>query len=49
VGNVIWLILVGWWLALGHLVTAIGLAITIIGPSARWRPALTLTRQAHAD
>ena len=36
VGNVIWLILVGWWLALGHLVTAIGLAITIIGIPFAW-------------
>jgi uncharacterized membrane protein YccF (DUF307 family) len=31
IGNVIWLILAGWWLALGHLVTGILLAITIIG------------------
>jgi uncharacterized membrane protein YccF (DUF307 family) len=31
VGNVIWVILAGWWLALGHLVTGILLAITIIG------------------
>ena len=30
-GNVIWLVLAGWWLALAHLVTAILLAITIIG------------------
>jgi uncharacterized membrane protein YccF (DUF307 family) len=36
VGNVIWLILVGWWLALAHLVTAIGLAITIIGIPFAW-------------
>jgi uncharacterized membrane protein YccF (DUF307 family) len=36
VGNVIWLILVGWWLALGHLVTAIGLAVTIIGIPFAW-------------
>jgi uncharacterized membrane protein YccF (DUF307 family) len=28
---VIWLVLAGWWLALGHIITAIGLAITIIG------------------
>src|SRR4029078_5954716 len=27
-GNVLWLILAGWWLALGHLLTAIVLAIT---------------------
>jgi uncharacterized membrane protein YccF (DUF307 family) len=30
-GNVVWLILAGWWLALGHLVAAVLLAITIIG------------------
>jgi uncharacterized membrane protein YccF (DUF307 family) len=30
-GNVIWIVLAGWWLALAHLVTAILLAITIIG------------------
>jgi uncharacterized membrane protein YccF (DUF307 family) len=29
--NVIWLIFAGWWLALHHLVLAVGLAITIIG------------------
>jgi uncharacterized membrane protein YccF (DUF307 family) len=31
VGNVIWFILAGWWLAIGHLVSAVALAITIIG------------------
>ncbi|MFD5387578.1 YccF domain-containing protein [Streptomyces sp. NPDC056669] len=31
VGNVLWLILAGWWLALGHLVTGIALCLTIIG------------------
>lgn len=31
VGNVLWLILAGWWLALGHVVTAVAMAITIIG------------------
>lgn len=31
IGNVIWLILAGWWLALGHLVTGVALCITIIG------------------
>jgi uncharacterized membrane protein YccF (DUF307 family) len=31
IGNVIWVILVGWELALAHIVTAIALAITIIG------------------
>lgn len=31
VGNIIWLVLVGIWLALGHVLTAILMAITIIG------------------
>jgi uncharacterized membrane protein YccF (DUF307 family) len=31
IGNVIWFILFGWWLALGHIVTAVGQFITIIG------------------
>jgi uncharacterized membrane protein YccF (DUF307 family) len=31
VGNVLWLILAGWWLALGHIVTGLLLCITIIG------------------
>src|SRR5947199_4621082 len=31
IGNIIWLILCGWWLALGHLITGIALCITIIG------------------
>ena len=31
IGNVIWFILAGWWLALGHLVTGIAQCITIIG------------------
>jgi len=31
IGNVIWIIVAGWWLALGHLTTAIAQAITIIG------------------
>ena len=35
-GNVIWLVLAGWWLALGHLVTALLLAITIIGIPFAW-------------
>lgn len=30
-GNVIWIIFAGWWLALGHLVTGILLCVTIIG------------------
>jgi uncharacterized membrane protein YccF (DUF307 family) len=35
-GNVIWLVLAGWWLALGHLATAVALAITIIGIPFAW-------------
>src|SRR5262249_36203551 len=35
-GNLIWLLLAGWWLALGHLVTAMLLAITIIGIPFAW-------------
>src|SRR6266536_1184285 len=31
VGNAIWLVFAGWWLALGHLVTGITLCLTIIG------------------
>jgi uncharacterized membrane protein YccF (DUF307 family) len=36
IGNVIWLVLAGWWLALGHLVTAVALAVTIIGIPFAW-------------
>jgi uncharacterized membrane protein YccF (DUF307 family) len=31
IGNVLWLVLAGWWLAIAHLVTAFLLAITVIG------------------
>jgi uncharacterized membrane protein YccF (DUF307 family) len=31
IGNIIWIILFGWWLAIGHLVTGIALCLTIIG------------------
>ena len=30
-GNVIWIVFIGWWLALGHLLTAFAQACTIIG------------------
>lgn len=30
-GNVLWFLLCGWWLALGHLATALVLFVTIIG------------------
>ena len=36
IGNLIWLVLAGWWLALGHLVTAVLLAVTIIGLPFAW-------------
>ncbi len=36
IGNLIWFVLAGWWLALGHLLTAIALAITIIGIPFAW-------------
>lgn len=35
-GNMIWLVLAGWWLALGHLITAVMLALTIIGLPFAW-------------
>ena len=35
-GNIIWLVLAGWWLALGHLLTAILLAVTIISIPFAW-------------
>ncbi|MGQ4516299.1 YccF domain-containing protein [Streptomyces sp. DW26H14] len=31
VGNVLWVVLAGWWLALGHIFTGIALFVTIVG------------------
>jgi uncharacterized membrane protein YccF (DUF307 family) len=31
IGNVIWILVAGWWLAIGHLTTAVAQAVTIIG------------------
>ncbi len=31
IGNILWFILCGWWLALAHLISALLLAVTIIG------------------
>jgi uncharacterized membrane protein YccF (DUF307 family) len=31
IGNVLWFVLAGWWLALGHVATGIALCLTIIG------------------
>jgi len=36
IGNIVWLLLAGWWLALGHLATAILLAVTIVGIPFAW-------------
>jgi uncharacterized membrane protein YccF (DUF307 family) len=36
IGNIIWLVLAGWWLALAHIVTAFLLAVTIIGIPFAW-------------
>jgi len=30
-GNIIWVILAGWWLAIGHIVSGVALCLTIIG------------------
>jgi uncharacterized membrane protein YccF (DUF307 family) len=31
IGNILWFVLCGWWLALGHLITGVLLCLTIIG------------------
>lgn len=31
IGNILWVILVGWWLALGHVIFGLVLCLTIIG------------------
>ncbi|MFF7989192.1 YccF domain-containing protein [Kitasatospora xanthocidica] len=36
VGNVIWLVFAGWWLAIGHLITSIPLFLSIIGAPFGW-------------
>ena len=36
IGNIIWLLLAGWWLELGHLIFAILFAVTIIGIPFAW-------------
>ena len=36
VGNAIWLVVAGIWLALGHIVTSIALAVTIVGIPFAW-------------
>ncbi|MBV9756439.1 MAG: YccF domain-containing protein [Alphaproteobacteria bacterium] len=36
VGNIVWLVLAGWWLAVGHLAAALAWAVTIIGIPFAW-------------
>ncbi|WP_068277553.1 YccF domain-containing protein [Aldersonia kunmingensis] len=36
IGNIIWFIVAGWWLALFHIATSIALAVTIIGIPFAW-------------
>ncbi len=36
IGNVIWFVLAGWWLALAHLTAAMAFAISIIGIPFAW-------------
>lgn len=35
-GNIVWFLVMGWWLALGHLVLAAACAVTIIGLPFAW-------------
>lgn len=35
-GNVIWVLLAGWWLAIAHITSALALAVTIIGIPFAW-------------
>ena len=35
--NILWFVFAGWWLALHHIVLAIGLAVTIIGIPFAWQ------------
>ncbi|MBW0270616.1 hypothetical protein ATM97_06230 [Nocardia sp. MH4] len=36
IGNIIWFVFAGWWLAIGHIATSIALAVTIIGLPFAW-------------
>jgi len=31
IGNIIWFLLAGWWLAIGHVITGVLMCVTIIG------------------
>jgi uncharacterized membrane protein YccF (DUF307 family) len=37
IGNIIWLVLLGFWLALGHVLSAVACALTIIGIPFAWQ------------
>ena len=49
IGNLIWLVLAGWWLALGHVLTAIVLAVTIVGIPFAWAHLKLAGDRAVAD
>lgn len=36
-GNIVWFVLAGWWLAILHIAAAIGYAVTIIGIPFAWQ------------
>jgi uncharacterized membrane protein YccF (DUF307 family) len=36
IGNVLWFVLAGVWIAIGHVVTSVALAVTIIGIPLAW-------------
>ncbi len=36
-GNLIWFLVAGWWLALGHLASALACAVTVIGLPFAWQ------------
>ena len=35
--NILWLVVAGWWLAIGHILLAVALALTIIGIPFAWQ------------
>jgi uncharacterized membrane protein YccF (DUF307 family) len=35
--NIVWLVLAGWWLAIGHILIAVPLAISLIGIPFAWQ------------
>jgi uncharacterized membrane protein YccF (DUF307 family) len=35
-GNIVWFVVAGWWLVIGHIVTAVALAVTIVGIPFAW-------------